>query len=136
MADILTKKEQSARMRLVRSRDTKPELAVRRLLHRLGFRYRLHRADLPGAPDIVLPRHRKIVLVHGCFWHCHTGCRKATRPVGNKAFWDARLDGNRNRDKRNLCQLRRLGWKVLVVWECEIRDLDRLRQKLLRFFQG
>lgn len=123
-------------MRLVRSRDTKPELAVRRLLHRLGFRYRLHRADLPGAPDIVLPRHRKIVLVHGCFWHCHAGCRKATRPAANKEFWDARLDGNVRRDRRNRRRLSQLGWTVLVVWECQIPDLDRLRRKLLRFLRG
>jgi DNA mismatch endonuclease, patch repair protein len=133
MADTLTKEQRSARMRLIRSRDTKPELAVRSLLHRLKYRFRLHRTDLPGAPDIVLPRLRKIILVHGCFWHCHPGCSRATRPANNAAWWAERLDGNARRDRRNLKQLRQLGWNVLVVWECEVGREERLRRKLLRF---
>jgi DNA mismatch endonuclease Vsr len=122
-------------MRLVRSRDTKPELTVRSLLHQLGFRFRLHRKDLPGAPDIVLPRHRKIVFVNGCFWHCHSGCRRATRPATNREWWAERLGGNVRRDQQNLRRLRRRGWKVLVVWECELTQPDRLRRTLLRFLQ-
>jgi DNA mismatch endonuclease (patch repair protein) len=135
MADILTREERSARMRLVRSRDTKPERAVRSLLHRFKYRFRLHRKDLPGAPDIVLPRHGKIILVHGCFWHCHQGCRRATRPVNNAAWWTERLDGNMRRDRRNRRRLRQLGWKVLVVWECEIGREERVLRKLLRFLE-
>jgi len=136
MLDILTAEERSARMRLVRSKDTKPEMAVRSLLHGLGYRFRLHRRDLPGAPDIVLPRHGKIVLVNGCFWHCHKGCSRATRPANNREWWAERLDGNVWRDRRNRERLRQLGWKVLVVWECEVARQDRLRRKLLRFLEG
>lgn len=123
------------RMQAVRRYDTAPEMQVRRLLHAMGYRFRLHRKDLPGTPDIVLPRHRKIVLVHGCFWHGHEECKRATRPVNNASTWAAKIEGNRRRDQRNLDALRSLGWDVLVVWECEVKDTTRLEERLHRFLQ-
>lgn len=120
-------------MLAVRGRDTVPELCVRRALHAMGYRFRLHRKDLPGTPDIVLPRHRKIVLVHGCFWHGHEDCKRAARPVNNAGTWAAKIEGNRRRDQRNLDALSASSWDVLVVWECEMRDASRL-EALLRAF--
>lgn len=120
-------------MAAVKSRDTKPELIVRRLVHSLGFRFRLHRRDLPGTPDIVLPRLRKIINVHGCFWHRHT-CRHGRRePVINAAYWRAKRMGNAVRDRRNLRKLRRAGWRVLVVWECQTRSIERLYERIGSF---
>lgn len=127
--------ETRRRMLAVRRRDTAPELSVRSLLHAMGHRFRLHRRDLPGTPDIVLPGHRKIVLVHGCFWHGHEGCRRAIMPINNAGTWVAKIEGNRRRDKKNLDALSALGWDVLVVWECEIRDASRL-EECLRDFLG
>lgn len=127
--------ETRRRMLAVRRYDTEPELRVRRVLHAIGYRFRLHRKDLPGTPDIVLPRHRKIVLVHGCFWHGHEDCKRATRPVNNAGIWAAKIEGNRRRDQRNLGALSELGWDVLVVWECEVRDLPRLEARLRAFIE-
>lgn len=109
-------------MRRVRGSNTKPEVAVRRLLHAMGYRFRLHRADLPGKPDIVLPGRQAAIFVHGCFWHGHPGCEAARRPASNRAYWDRKLDGNIARDKRNRAALRRLGWRVLVLWECRLKS--------------
>jgi len=114
----------------VKGRDTRPELLVRSLVHRLGYRFRLHRRDLPGCPDLVLPRHQTVILVHGCFWHQHPGCRRATMPATNREFWQAKLSGNAERDRRNQAALTTLGWRVLVVWECETRDVEALRAQL------
>jgi len=122
-------------MRRVRSRDTSPELRVRRALHAMGFRFRLHRKDLPGCPDITLPRHRCIVMVHGCFWHghdCPAGCK---RPSSNAAYWNNKLDRNRLRDARNIAKLESMGWRVLVVWECESRNEEHLRNMLRAFLE-
>jgi len=120
-------------MAAVKSKDTVPELLVRRLVHRLGYRFRLHRRDLPGTPDIVLPRLRKIINVHGCFWHMHT-CRHARRaPVTNAAYWRKKRLGNAARDRRVLRCLRRNGWQVLTIWECQTRDLLGLSRRLMRF---
>lgn len=127
--------ETRRRMLAVRRRDTAPELHVRRVLHGMGYRFRLHRKDLPGTPDIVLPRHRKIVLVHGCFWHGHEDCKRATRPVNNASSWAAKIEGNRLRDQRNLDALSALGWEVLVIWECEVRDASRLEARLRAFLE-
>lgn len=127
--------ETRRRMLAVRGRDTAPELRVRRLLHAMGYRFRLHRKDLPGTPDVVLPRHRKIVLVHGCFWHGHDDCKRASRPVNNANTWAAKIEGNRRRDQRNLDALSALGWDVLVVWECEVRDASRLEARLRTFLE-
>lgn len=128
--------EDRRRMQSVRHRDTEPELRVRRVLHAMGYRFRLHRKDLPGTPDIVLPRYRKIVLVHGCFWHGHDGCKRATRPINNADAWAAKIKGNIWRDKQNLDALRAGGWGVLVVWECEVRDAARLEKQLRSFLES
>ncbi|MFN7009308.1 MAG: very short patch repair endonuclease [Allorhizobium sp.] len=108
-------------MQAVRSGDTKPEIAVRKLLHRLGYRFRLRRSDLPGKPDIVLPRHRLAVFVHGCFWHRHD-CKRATMPKTRTEFWEAKLSANAARDARVMKALHELGWRTVVIWECETGD--------------
>jgi DNA mismatch endonuclease (patch repair protein) len=125
-----------SRMQAVKRRDTGPEMRVRRALHALGYRFRLHRKDLPGTPDIVLPRHRKIILVHGCFWHGHPCCKRATLPVNNAETWRAKIEGNQKRDLRNLTSLREQGWNVLIVWECEVRDSARLANLLRDFLSS
>lgn len=120
-------------MAAIRGTDTKPELLVRSIAHRLGYRFRLHRRDLPGRPDLVFPGRGKVVFVHGCFWHQHPGCRYATRPATRAEFWAAKLDGNRERDTRVLQDLERLGWGVLVVWECETREPEAVGARLAAF---
>lgn len=130
--DRYTRQKRSALMSKVRGKDTKPEKLVRSMLHRMGFRFRLHRKDLPGRPDIVLPKHRTVVFVHGCFWHRHPGCKKTSFPQTNTRFWEAKLAGNMDRDARNMEELARLGWKVIVVWECELKDVDALSARLRR----
>ena len=120
-------------MRRIHSKDTSPEMAVRRHLHGLGYRYRLHVKDLPGKPDLVFPGRRCILMIHGCFWHGHKGCRKSRMPNTNQQFWITKLEKNYARDRRHLRALRRLGWRVLVVWECQTGNLIKLEPKLLRF---
>jgi DNA mismatch endonuclease (patch repair protein) len=120
-------------MSRVKGRDTQPEKLVRTMAHRLGFRFRLHRRDLPGRPDIVFPRLHKAIFVHGCFWHGHARCRRSGRPTSNKAFWNKKLDGNMMRDKRDKAELRKMGWRVLVVWGCEGRKPEKLITKVERF---
>lgn len=119
MTDTLTPEARSANMARIRGKDTGPEIAVRKALHAAGYRFRLHRRDLPGRPDIVLPRHRTVVLVHGCFWHRHEGCSNATTPGTRPDFWQAKFAANVERDARNNAALEALGWKVVVIWECE-----------------
>jgi DNA mismatch endonuclease (patch repair protein) len=121
-------------MSRVRGKDTRPELVVRRMLHREGFRYRLHVRELPGRPDVVLPRHRAVVEVRGCFWHGHPDCPRAAAPSSNVEFWEPKLAANVARDARNEAALREAGWRVIVVWECETRDEDALRARLLAEF--
>jgi DNA mismatch endonuclease (patch repair protein) len=128
--DTLTPEVRSEVMRRVRSKNTRPEMAVRRVLHGLGYRFRLHRPDLPGKPDIVLPRLRTVVFVHGCFWHRHPNCRRATVPASNAEFWSEKFSANERRDRRAKNDLRRNGWRVIVVWECEILTLGRLSNRL------
>ena len=128
--DTLTKQERSERMRRIRGRDTSPERQVRSILHRMGYRFRLHAKDLPGRPDIVLPRFRTVIQVHGCFWHRHRGCKVATIPKSNTAFWQAKFEANVARDRRNAARLRRQGWSVITVWECQVRDEDRVARRL------
>lgn len=120
-------------MARIGSKDTKPELLVRKLLHGMGYRYRLHRRDLPGTPDICFPGRRKVVFVHGCFWHRHDGCKRATTPSTRKSYWEQKFDRNVVRDRRNLADLAHLGWKTLVVWECETADLPTLAERLKKF---
>lgn len=130
--DTVSKAQRSRNMASVRTRDTTPELTVRRVLHAEGFRFRLHRADLPGKPDIVLPKYRVIVFVHGCFWHAHT-CRRGAAPLSNTEFWERKRQANVLRDQKQRSQLSALGWRVLTVWECETRDRERLRASLRNF---
>lgn len=130
MADTITKEQRSRNMSRIRSRDTKPELRVRSLLHRMGYRFRLHRNDLPGRPDIVLPRYGTVIFVHGCFWHRHARCRYAYTPKSRVEFWTTKFEQNVQRDRRVRRQLRRRGWKVLVVWECELRDEQLISSRL------
>lgn len=134
--DSLTAKERSERMSRVRSKDTGPELKVRSLVHRLGFRYRLHVARLPGHPDLVFSGKRKVIFVHGCFWHRHGGCSNNRLPKSRIDFWTQKLETNRRRDARNLRKLRRLGWSTLVVWECEVRGTQKLSRRVNSFLKG
>lgn len=136
MVDHLTVRERSWNMSRIKGKDTKPEIIVRSLLHRMGYRFRLHRRDLPGNPDIVLPKHHAVILVHGCFWHRHKGCKYAYNPKSRVEFWQKKFDDNVKRDKRNRKTLLQEGWKVVVVWECELGDLDKLASKLVRDISG
>lgn len=123
-------------MSRVKGRDTKPEILVRSIVHRLGYRFRLHGKKLPGRPDVVLPRHRKVIFVHGCFWHGHLGCRRAARPSTNSEFWDKKIDGNIARDAINIGALHQAGWKVLVVWQCAMKDREQLENTLAEFLSA
>jgi DNA mismatch endonuclease (patch repair protein) len=134
--DRFTPEQRSRVMSRVKGRDTRPERIVRSLLHRMGYRFRLHRKDLPGKPDVVLPRHRKVVFVHGCFWHGHEGCRRATRPKTRPEFWNRKIDSNMERDARAQRELEAMGWDVLVVWQCETRDEAALTERLRNFLDG
>ncbi|MCI0334161.1 MAG: very short patch repair endonuclease [Planctomycetes bacterium] len=137
MADTLTKIERSRIMAAVKSKDTSPELVVRRLVHSLGFRYRLHVRNLPGTPDLVFPRLRKVINVSGCFWHMHH-CGRCRIPTSRRRYWLAKLERNASRDKRTRRTLHRLGWSVLTVWECQTRstELERLRTRVARFLRS
>ena len=132
MTDRFTPEQRSVLMSRIRGRDTRPELSVRRQVHGMGYRYRLYRRDLPGRPDLVFPGRRKVIFVHGCFWHQHD-CLRAGRPSSNRTFWDAKLDRNVARDRENVEALEGLGWSVLVIWECEVRDRDRLAERVSAF---
>ena len=120
-------------MARVRPKGSAPEMAVRRGLHRLGYRYRLHCAGLPGRPDLVFASRRKVVFVNGCFWHGHPGCRRARMTASNREFWRTKLERNRSRDLRNVAALRESGWEVLTVWECGLRDLEAVLSRISRF---
>ena len=128
--DSITPEHRSWNMFRIRSGNTKPERLVRSLLHRMGYRFRLHRQGLPGRPDIILPGRRAVVLVHGCYWHRHTGCRLAYTPKSNLAFWQAKFQENVNRDQRQINQLRELGWEIITVWECETKQPETLAERL------
>lgn len=122
MADRLTQQQRSANMAAIRSRDTRPEMRVRRFLHGRGYRYRLHAKQLPGKPDMVLRKWQTLIFVNGCYWHRHEGCRLAYTPRSNTAFWEQKFRDNVQRDRRNHRLLEAMGWKVVVVWECEVRN--------------
>jgi DNA mismatch endonuclease (patch repair protein) len=123
-------------MRAVKGRDTGPEMAVRRLVHAMGFRFRLHRKDLQGRPDLVFPRLHQIVFVHGCFWHGHTCARGARVPARNQSYWTQKIARNKARDTATVDALRNLGWKVRVIWECEIKNKEHLKDQLCKFLGG
>jgi len=112
----------------IRGRDTQPEMAIRRYLHRHGMRYRLHDRSLPGAPDLVFPRFNTVLFVHGCFWHRHAECRFATTPANNREFWSKKLSGNADRDRRNVAELLADGWRVIIIWECGVRKGNLTRE--------
>ncbi|MDR0355819.1 MAG: DNA mismatch endonuclease Vsr [Deltaproteobacteria bacterium] len=128
--DKVSPEERSRVMARVKSENTKPEKTVRSLLHKNGFRFRLHRSDLPGTPDIVLPKLKTVIFVHGCFWHRHPGCKKASTPVSNADYWNRKFAGNQARDAQNVAKLQEAGWRPIIVWECELRDLCALEKRL------
>ena len=133
MVDSLSQEERSEIMARVRSKNTRPELAVRKLVFALGYRYRLHAKALPGCPDLVFRPRRKAIFVHGCFWHRHANCALARMPKSRIDFWTAKLEGNRRRDTRNKRELGRQGWKVLTIWECQLRGAASLEERIRRF---
>jgi DNA mismatch endonuclease, patch repair protein len=136
MPEQLSNAQRSRVMATVKSQDTLPELRVRRLVHRMGFRYRLHGRDLPGTPDIVLPRLRKVINVHGCFWHAHRCRHGRRRPVSNSAYWRNKLRRNVIRDRQTRKRLHRAGWSELVVWECELRAIESAASRIFAFLRG
>jgi DNA mismatch endonuclease (patch repair protein) len=133
--DKLTAEGRSDNMRQIRSKDTAPEILLRRMLHREGYRFRLHRKDLPGNPDLVFPGRRKVIFVHGCFWHQHHGCREGRVPGSRREYWEPKLARNQQRDATALARLREHRWQFLVLWECEMKDADTVL-KLARQFLG
>ena len=116
--------QRSRNMSAIKSKNTKPEIKVRKVLHSMGYRFRLHSKDLPGSPDIVLPKYKTVIFVHGCFWHRHENCKYASTPKTRKEFWEAKFRENINRDKKHQENLSSMGWKIIIVWECEIKDKD------------
>jgi DNA mismatch endonuclease, patch repair protein len=133
--DKLTPKARSENMRQIRSKNTSPEIIVRKLVFSLGYRYRLHRKDLPGNPDLVFPARKKVIFVHGCFWHQHNGCREGRVPGSRQEYWAPKLERNKARDEFHLTSLKQLGWKALVIWECELKQLDASISRIVHFLQ-
>ena len=130
MTDRITKEHRSWNMSRIRSKDTKTEKAVRSMLHNMGYRFRLHVKELAGKPDIVLPKYKTIIFIHGCYWHRHPGCKYAYTPKSRVTFWEKKFKENVRRDEKNQLDLKNLNWKVMVIWECELSDLEMLRKKL------
>lgn len=130
MTDVLTPEQRSRNMAAIRNRDTKPELRVRRALHVLGYRYRLHRSDLPGKPDIVLPKYKTVVFIHGCFWHRHDCPMGRPKPATNAAFWEEKRSRNVQRDREHVALLRGSGWTVYTIWECQTRSAEKLSRAI------
>lgn len=136
MADIISKEKRSWNMSRIKGKDTKPEVVVRSMLHRMGYRFRLHRKGLPGKPDIVLPKYKTVIFVNGCFWHRHKGCKYSYNPKSRKLFWQKKFKDTVERDKLQKKNLKALGWSMLVIWECETKKVERLIQKIQDFFQS
>jgi DNA mismatch endonuclease (patch repair protein) len=135
MTDVFEEAKRREIMQSIRGKNSRPELLVRRLVHSMGYRYRLHSRSLPGAPDLVFSSRRKVIFIHGCFWHRHR-CRKGQSVPGTRRkFWIAKLEGNKKRDERKRRALRRLGWRSLVIWECQTKDVDRLTDRIVRFLE-
>ena len=135
MTDIYSPEKRSEIMARVRVKGTKPEQLVRQIAHSLGYRFQLNRSDLPGKPDLVFSQHRKVILVHGCFWHGHGNCSKARRPISNSAFWEQKLSRNRERDQQNATALKDAGWQMMVIWECETRNRYQIAESIRSFFE-
>ena len=130
MGDHVDPEKRSLIMAAVHSRDTKPEMAVRRIVHALGYRYRLHDSSLPGRPDLVFPSRGKLIFVHGCFWHRHPKCKYTTMPKSRTAFWELKFSANVGRDRRTQRELKKLGWMLLTVWQCELKNPEKLTERL------
>ena len=135
MVDVFTKEKRSEIMKKVGPKNSKPELLVRSLIHCLGYRFRLHRRDLPGTPDLVFPRYRKIIFVHGCFWHGHIGCKKSKLPETNREFWENKINRNKENDKNSILKLNERGWEILTIWECQIKKskIENLKKRITKF---
>ena len=133
MVDHVSPEVRSRIMASVRAKGTKPEMVVRRALHRLGYRYRIHRKDLPGRPDLTFVSRKKVLFINGCFWHLHPGCPRAKIPISSHGFWVQKLKRNRSRDADNIVSLQKLGWDTMTVWECELRDLDSALNRVVLF---
>ena len=125
--------QRSRNMSAIKSKNTKPEIKVRKVRHSMGYRFRLHRKDLPGSPDIVLPKYKTVIFVHGCFWHRHENCKYASTPKTRKEFWENKFNANKIRDQKKLKEIKNLGWKFIIIWECEARDIQSIEEKIKRF---
>ena len=136
MADVLTPEQRRRNMAAIKGKNTKPEMIVRRLIHSLGYRYRLHRKDLPGKPDLVFPIRCKVIEVYGCYWHMHDCQYGRVVPKTNTEFWQTKRLSNVTRDTRNSKELTKQGWRVLIIWECEIKDTDKLRERITQFLDS
>jgi DNA mismatch endonuclease (patch repair protein) len=136
MVDHLKPEDRSANMAAIRSKDTVPELVLRRLIHGMGFRYRLHIHGLPGKPDLVFPGRAAVIFMHGCFWHRHVGCRFSTMPSSNIVFWTHKFRVNMERDRRTKRELQKLGYRVLIVWQCELKQPEKLSKRVSRFLEA
>mgnify|MGYP003802609533 CR=1 FL=1 len=130
VVDRISEEQRSWNMSRIKSKNTKPEMVVRSLLHKMGFRFRLHVKDLPGKPDIVLPKYKTVIFVNGCFWHQHEGCKRATIPKSNQEYWLTKLDMNVQKDQQIQVALIEMKWKIMIVWECELKRLDEIMEKL------
>jgi DNA mismatch endonuclease (patch repair protein) len=137
VTDIFSKQKRSQIMSRISGKNTKPEIIIRKLAHSLGYRFRLHKKDLPGKPDIVFPKYKKVIFVNGCFWHSHKNCKRSKLPTTNKKFWKDKIDGNKRKDRSNYIGLKKLGWAYLVIWQCEIKvgNADKLKIKIDKFLQ-
>ncbi len=135
MADVFSSRKRSKIMAAIKGRNTRPEKQVRSIIHRMGFRFCLYRKDLPGSPDIVLPKFGKVIFVNGCFWHGHKRCRRGSLPQTNRKFWEKKINCNINRDIRSRRQLKSKGWQCLTIWQCEINNIDKLNNKLSHFLK-
>ena len=128
--------DRSENMRRIKNKDTKPEMIVRRLIHGMGFRYRLHNKNLPGKPDLTFNKKKKVILMHGCFWHRHKGCKNARRPKTNIHYWDKKFKVTKIRDSENQAKLKNLGWDYLIIWECQLRDLESTKKLVKQFLEN
>lgn len=135
MTDFLSPSERSKRMSLIRNKDTKPEILVRRMIHKMGYRYRLHSNKLPGKPDLIFPARKKVIFVHGCFWHQHNPCNQYRQPKTKKEFWLTKLNANKRRDTKNRKLLKSLGWEYLIVWECALKNTNQVAKKIIKFLE-
>lgn len=138
MSDIFSSRKRSQIMSNISGKNTKPEIIIRKITHRLGYRFRLHGKDLPGKPDIVFPKYKKVIFVNGCFWHGHIKCSRSKLPATRKKFWKDKIEGNKKRDKANKIKLKKLGWDYLVIWQCQIKqsNYEKIGIKVSAFLES